>query len=150
MARKEFDVAKNVSGPPIELAEISNHEGGIEPTSMNDMFKDSIELEAFMQHKLVILVFDDNSEGALKIIRPEVNGVAQPIIRGAKTKVKRKYVEVLARGISTKFDQRQQDPSNPASLKMYPMDRTTYPFSVLFDPDPRGPEWLQNILNERS
>jgi len=148
MARKEFDVARNSTDPPVELAELGN-DSGIQSVALNDMFRDTLKLEAFMQQKLVILVFEDNTEGALRVIRPEVNGVAQPIIRGAKTKIKRKYVEALARGISTKFDQKQSDPSNPASLQMIPLSRQTYPFTVLFDPDELGPEWLNNILAER-
>jgi hypothetical protein len=142
-------VDKNEKGEGISLDELKNNEGGIEPIDTKQLIDGAGELALFMEEKLTIHVFEDGNEGALKVIGPSVNGVTQPIIRGVNTKVKRKYVEALARGITTKYEQRQVDPGNPASLKMFPIRRQTYPFSVIHDPNPKGAAWLAKIINER-
>jgi len=106
----QLDVAKEDEiGEGLGLDEL-NIAGGIEQVSEFDL-KYIADMEKFMNERLVILVFPDRSEGALRVIRPEVNGLCQPILRGVKTKVKRKYVEALARTISTAYDQVQRDPS---------------------------------------
>lgn len=147
MKQKQVDVVKYDIGEGIPLTEINSGGGGIEQVAGFD--PRDIDLEAFMNERLVVIVYEDNREGALRIIRPEVNGVAQPIVRGVKTKVKRKYVEVLARGVNTGYDQVQRDPSDRASLDMIPTTRQSYPFSVIYDPNPLGREWLETIMAER-
>ena len=147
MARKESDVAINQSNKPLSLPEIGT--GGANVEVVHDFDPTEIEdFEAFMNQFLVIMVYEDNSEGALRIICPAVNGSTQPIMRGAKQKVRRKYVEALARSVVTKFDQRRQDPFDPASLVMVPVTRQTYPFTIIHDPDPRGGAWLEMVMSQ--
>lgn len=146
--RKQTDVvSENITqGKPIDMQEIGSP-GPIEPVASH-MFKEAAELEAFMQEVLTIVVHPDSKEGSLDVITPNVGGINQPIIRGVNSKVKRKYVEALARGRTETYVQRQTDPSDRASLKMVPRSVVTYPFSVIHDPNDKGREWLEGILRE--
>ena len=147
MARKETDVTLNNAGQPLTMPEIGT--GGRNIEVVHDFDPTKIEdFEAFMNQILVIMVYEDNQEGALRVITPNVNGNTQPIMRGVKQKVKRKYVEALARSVVTKFDQRRQDPFDPASLVMVPVTRQTYPFTIIADPDPRGGIWLEMVMTQ--
>ena len=131
---------------PLHISEIGN-QGGIEPVSEND-FVSVAEKENFMNEVLTIVVHQDNQEGSLDVVNPGVNGMNQPLIRGAKQKCKRKYVEVLARSRVTSYTQRQRDANDPGSIQMIPRTVLTYPFTVVFDPNPNGPAWLEAILRE--
>ena len=113
----------------------------IEQASEND-----IAMEAFMDDELTIHVSESREEGAYTVITPSVNAVNQPIIRGRQQKVKRKYVEALARSRITEYEQLVQDPSKPENIQMVPRSSVTYPFAVIHDPHPNGAEWLNQIL----
>ena len=147
MARKEIDVTLNRTNQPLSLPEVGTGGANIETVGEFDLSKIE-DSEAFMNQYLVIMVYEDNREGALRMVTPNVNGNTQPIMRGAKQKVRRKYVEALARSVVTRFDQRRQDPFDPASLVMVPVTRQTYPFTIINDPDPRGPAWIESLLNQ--
>lgn len=120
----------------------------IEPVSDNDVIK-AAEMEAFMNQKVLIRVHEDNSPNALPVVCPQVNGVNQPIIRGQKQWIKRKFVEALARGTYTRYEQRTVDPSRPENIQMVEKKAYSYPFSVYEDPHPRGADWLENIMREQ-
>ena len=145
--RKHVDAVTETiaQADPLSLSEIGK-QGGIDPVSENDFAPD---LEKFMHEILTIIAHDDNQEGALDVLSPRVNGVAQPIIRGVHQKVKRKYVEVLARSRSTKYNQRQTDAGDPASLLMVPNSKMSCPFTVIHDQNPKGRAWLEGILREK-
>lgn len=118
---------------------------GIEVVAEKD-FIASAKLEAFMNEKLKIMVHPDTQDGSLEVIVPNVNAVNQPIIRGQECLVKRKYVEALARGRTTKYVQKVIDASKPENIQMEERTVLTYPFAVLEDPNSLGREWLQNIV----
>jgi len=122
------------------LSEIGN-KGPIEQTSERDL-----NLAAFMEDVLTIEVVLDETEGAIPTICPEVNSVKQYIIRGQKQKVKRKYVEALARSRITKQVQKWENPNDPSNIRMIPVTTLTAQFLVHHDPHPDGREWLKNIL----
>ncbi|MFH1302220.1 MAG: hypothetical protein ABIK07_14260 [Planctomycetota bacterium] len=106
-------------------------------------FKD----EAFANDILEIEVHATGDEGALDVITPSVNGVNQPIVRGKRIPVKRKYVEALARSRNTKYSQQLRDTRDPGSLEMVERTVLAYPFVVHSDPaGDRGRAWLQGIL----
>ena len=107
-----------------------------------------INMAAFMEELVTIQVHDDGKEGALDVIIPVVNGINQPIIRGREQKIKRKYVEVLARGRLTTYDQRVQNPAEPSNIQMVPKTVLAYPFAVIRDPNPKGRPWLKSILDQ--
>ena len=105
-----------------------------------------IKMEKFMNDVLTIEVHSDGREGSLDVVTPVVNGVNQPIIRGRAQSVKRKYVEALARGRITDYEQRISNPSEPANIQMVPKTVLAYPFAVIKDPHPNGRKWLDDIL----
>lgn len=148
MAKHTDVVTETIAqGQPIGITEISTV-GGIEQVSEN-IDNNALALELFMNDVLTIIVHHDNQEGQLDIIPPNVNGINQPIIRGVESKVKRKYVEVMTRSRNTNYTQRRSDQSDPASLKMVPNSRVSYPFSVIHDPSPKGRAWLEGITREQ-
>ena len=120
----------------------------IEPVGSEVAAKLAIELEAFMNEPVKIMVMESGEEGALPVVTPCVNGVNQPIVRGKETVVKRKFVEALARCRTTKYQQRV-DPIERDKIENVPVTVQTYPFAVLEDRNPKGPAWLKGITAER-
>jgi hypothetical protein len=133
-------------GDPFTLDEIKASPG-IEVVAESNI-AGAADMEAFMNEILTIVVYEDNVEGSLPTVEPTVKGMKQVIVRGANSKVRRKYVEALARSRTTKYDQVQRDMTDRSSMMMKPKARMTYPFSVIHDPNPRGPAWLKAILAE--
>lgn len=132
-------------GKDMNLGEIGDP-GPIEKVAESDFVK-TAQLEAFMNDILTVIVHPSSEEGALDIAPPQVNGLNQPIIRGVESKVKRKYVEALARCRVTKYEQRVQDASRPENIQMIEKCVLSYPFAVLHDPNPRGRAWLEAIVS---
>lgn len=124
----------------IPMDEIGKH-AGIELASER-----MLEEEAFSNEMLEIEVHPSGEEGSLDIITPCVNGINQPIVRGRRATVKRKYVEALARSRTTKYTQELGDFRDPASLRMVEKTVLTYPFVIHHDPNPLGREWIKGIL----
>jgi hypothetical protein len=142
---KSKDVGGEKTGRTGALGEIGKEP--IEPVSEKDFVK-AAELEEFMNQKLLIRVAEDNSPNSLPVIVVSVNGINQPIIRGQRIPVRRKYVEALARGTHTRYEQQTPNPSRPENIQMVERTAITYPFTVYEDPHPNGAAWLESILKE--
>lgn len=126
-------------------------ETGMEPIEnvKEDNFKEAIEREKFMNDRLTIVVAQTADKGRNKVIVPNVNGINQPIVRGVKTQVKRKYVEVMLRDKVSRFEQVTPNPMRPEMKKMDEITALTNPFEILHDPNPYGRAWAESILAER-
>jgi hypothetical protein len=106
------------------------------------------ELLAFMEEPVDILVHESTDQNAIKIIPLSVNGAMQPVFRGVVTKVRRKYVALLASLKSTTYSQQtMQDVQGNVVQKMIPHTALRFPFSVAYDPNPKGVDWLRTVLN---
>lgn len=104
---------------------------------------------AFMEELVEIEIHPSTSENDPSHVILNVNGVNQPVFRGHPTKVRRKFVEVLARMKQTSYSQRPTDYINPErSNEMIPRTGLSYPFQVLSDPNRKGNAWLRQILAE--
>ena len=136
-----FEVAQ---GEDKTLAEHGTSKG-IEQQSEHDIIK-AAEVEAFMNQLLTVVVHKDGTQGAYDVITPNVNGTNQPIIRGEKQKIRRKYVEALAHSRLTVYEQVIPDVNRPENFIMRETTVLAYPFSVMDDPHPDGAEWLNNLL----
>lgn len=149
MSRKTTEAhdGKLGKGQPLNLGEIGTAEP-IERVAENDFAK-AASLEAFMNDILTVIVHQSTEEGALDFAPPQVNGLNQPILRGVESKVKRKYIEALARCRTTKYIQQVVDPSKPENIQMTERCQLTYPFAVLHDPSPNGRQWLESILAQK-
>jgi hypothetical protein len=128
---------------PVGIGELNKAEQPIEKASEGD-----IGDEAFMNDVLTILVHEGTEESDNEVIIVNCNGTNQPIVRGQRIPVKRKYVEILARSRKTTYRQQVHDPSQPHNIQMIPKSVLFYPFTVYHDPHPDGREWLQQILDQ--
>jgi hypothetical protein len=145
MARREIEAHDGMlpKGQALDLGEVGN------PGPVEKIAETDFQMERFMEDLLTILVSESTEEGSLPVICPQVNGLNQPIIRGRQQKVKRKYVEALARCRVTKYEQQVMDPMRPENIQMVERTALSYPFAVIEDPHPNGRAWLESILAQR-
>lgn len=122
--------------------------GGIEPVSQSADFKQIAAEEEFMNEMLTIEVPASNNENEPPHVVVNCNGTNQVIMRGVPVKVRRKYVEILARAKEIKYRQETRNPAAPDQISMLQTAALSYPFQVLQDPNRKGPAWLLHILNE--
>jgi hypothetical protein len=113
-------------------------------------FKREVFEEAFMNEFVTILVAETADDNVNPMPTPSVNGVMQLIPRGMPVRVKRKYVEVLARCKETKYSQKTLNPMEPERIEMIPRTALTYPFHVVEDKNPIGAAWLAAVLIEHA
>jgi hypothetical protein len=104
--------------------------------------------EGFMNEMVEVMVHATTDENQAPHVIVNCNGTNQPIIRGVPTKVRRKYVEILARMKETKYSQVTRNPAAPDQIDMVARHGLAYPFELMNDPNPRGRAWLQNVLAE--
>lgn len=122
----------------------------IEPVP-SDVLKnaDKLDLEAFMNEPVDVIVLSSPEKNAEAIVTVYCNGVPQAFIRGKMQTVKRRYVEALARAkrttydVSHPIDQTTGEPINRA----IPHTGLRYPFHVVKDTS-RGAAWLEKVLAE--
>ena len=134
------------SGQKIGIDEIGKDEG-IERVAEND-FVELAKLEEFMNQILTVVVYPDKEDGALPVVTFNVNGVNQSIIRNRKSKVKRKYVEAMARCRVSSYDQDVPNQAAPENINLKENNTLMYPFAVYEDPSPDGRPWLEAIMAE--
>lgn len=141
-----MDATEVFQGRGLHISELGKDQGKIEMVEGDPLA--AISAESFMNEPVMVNVFQDGMSGSLDVITVTVNGVNQPIIRGRDQVVKRKYVEALARSRITNYVQEVADPNRPENIQMKPQSGLTYPFAVREDRNPRGQQWLENILRQ--
>jgi hypothetical protein len=141
---------KNPQNTPTTTAEtieiITDQE--IEPVVNFEIGRVAAE-EAFMAEFVTVYLHETTDDNAAPHVLLNVNGVSQPIMRGVKQKVRRKFVEVLARCKETRYTQRV-DPHEPDRITMEQKTALAYPFSVVEDMNPKGAAWLAAVMAERA
>jgi hypothetical protein len=120
----------------------------IETVSENVDFRELASSEAFMNEIVTVLVHSSTNENEPPHIIVNCNGTNQPIVRGIPTKMRRKYVEILARMKETRYNQITPNPAAPDVTHMNARHGLVYPFELLEDTNPRGRAWLTNVLAE--
>ena len=111
--------------------------------------KEKMEMLQFMEDVLTVRVHETTNEIDVPIPVVYNDGKSQYFIRGSEQEVKRKFIEILARCKKTAFTQElYEDGDGNKGYRYIPHTANVYPFSVLRDPDPRGSDWLRNILLE--
>jgi hypothetical protein len=142
---KEIGVNKETVAQtdPFETSQIKENTGPIEQASESD-----INMEKFMNDILTVVITRTGQPGENPAPTFSCNGTNQTVIRGVKQKIKRKYVEVMARCQETNYEQIQSNPLKPESLVLVPSNSPIYPFQVLNDPHPDGHAWLENIMSQ--
>lgn len=132
--------------PAKPLSEIATAGIEIEPIT-GSLRTDVADLNQFMEETVVIRILESDKPGALQVITPNVNGINQPIVRNRDVPVKRKYVEALLRSHTINYEQRTQNPSEPANIQMLAKPVTDYPFEVVED-TPKGRSWIKAIKEQ--
>lgn len=120
----------------------------IETVAESRDFRQLAADEAFMNEVVTVMVHATTDENQAPNIIVNCNGVNQPITRGFPTKIRRKYLEILARMKETKYNQYTPNPSAPDQTQMVARHGLAYPFDLQDDPNPRGRAWLANVLAE--
>lgn len=111
-------------------------------------FRELAASEAFMNELVTVMVHSTTDENQAPHVIVNCNGINQPIIRGVPTKIRRKYLEILARMKETKYTQRTPNPAAPDVSEMVARHGLAYPFEVVEDANPKGRAWLNNVLAE--
>jgi hypothetical protein len=137
-------MSKTVSGVAQEIKQDIS-EIGVPEIEIGEKF--NIKYEAFMEELVTILIQRSAKEYEPKVVVVDVNGINQPIVRGVPTKIKRKYLEVLARCYDSTY--RQENRTNdPTKISEVITKVFAYPFTVIYDPNPDGQQWLESIVGE--
>jgi hypothetical protein len=132
--------------PPIDTD--ADRENVIEP--VDKMLRTAELVQAkFMEDVLTIRIERGREKHAPTWVDVYVNGVCQWVKIGEPQKIKRKYVEVLARSqpfsVATEHGTTAEErPQNRIQRNQF----AQYPFSVLHDPSPLGSEWIQRVYME--
>jgi hypothetical protein len=120
----------------------------VETVAESTDFRELAASEAFMNEFVTVLVHATTDENQAPHVIVNCNGTNQPIVRGYPTKVRRKYVEILARMKETKYTQYTPNPAAPDVTEMRARHGLAYPFDLVEDVNPKGRAWLQNVLAE--
>lgn len=101
---------------------------------------------AFMNEEVTVRVHPSTDKNANPFPEVFVNGRVQRFVRGAEQKVRRCFVEVLARAKGTTFDNvKMKDPEGEDKY-VYPTHTAeVYPFVVIGD-TPKGDVWLKRVM----
>lgn len=120
----------------------------IEPVD-KPVSKEKLADLAFMEEELTIQVHDSTNPTDEPIPYVINGGRRQAFIRGREQKVKRKFVEILARMKKTTYTQEKyKDAQGIDGIRNVPHTALVYPFAVVHDPNPRGRDWLKGVLAE--
>lgn len=110
---------------------------------------DKAAMLAFMEEELTVVVHETTDVTDDPIPQVTNDGVNQFFIRGKEQKVKRKFVEVLARAKKTTYTQQlAKDSAGNEFYRNVPHTVPRYPFTVMHDPNPRGRAWLQALREQ--
>jgi hypothetical protein len=133
----------------LKVAADQNTELTLDRVSQDKSLSAQARDAAFMEEIVEIEVHPSTNENDPSHVILNVNGINQPVFRGYPTKMRRKFVEVLARMKQTSYSQRPTDYINPErSNELIPRTGLAYPFQVLEDRNPKGIAWLRAILAE--
>ena len=118
-----------------------------DPNSID--FHDHAEKLKFMEDQMLITIHETTDPTAERIIPIGVNGSMQHFTRGTAIKTKRKFVDALARArpfnVSTP---EYNDANGDRATKLVTESALKYPFTVNYDPSPKGRAWLQAVMQE--
>lgn len=150
--RNDLDTTDRKIGQPGVREMPSTGDARIEPSEIEVVDRpvraSKLELLKFMEEELTIVVHDSTNPTDEPIPYVINGGQRQAFLRGQKQRVKRKYVEVLARMKVTGYTQeRFRDSQNIDSIRNIQHNALRYPFSIIEDTQ-KGRAWLDGILAE--
>lgn len=119
-----------------------------EVAGSNTSYLDALK---FNEELVEIMVMPSADENDPSLVTLSVNGVNQYILAGEPVKVRRKFVEVLARAKGTRYRQivkRNEGGSGDVTNRMIPRVALRHNFTVIQDANPKGAAWLRELLND--
>ena len=129
------------SPPPIEIEAVR---------PMNSGAGDSKHLAelAFNEEIVEVMLHESTDPNAENPVFTACNGVTQYFFRGQVQAVKRKYVAILAAAKEHSIRTPEYTTTDGArATKIVRTSSLKYPFSIISDPNPRGPAWLKALLH---
>lgn len=148
MARstQSLDLAHDPYAGAIDPATLYGGLPPIEPIPSLE-FKDKLEFEKFMQDQLVISIHSTGDPNEPTLVFVGSNNKKCWLAREVKTKLSREMVATLAQSHQRNFKTSQvADPEAIEGTKVETRSVQGYPFEVLYDPNPRGREWLSRFM----
>jgi hypothetical protein len=141
------DAQSHLENIPASL--IVSDKGGIETEGPTANIKQALSEEAFMAERLTIALHSPQTEDDPMYVQGGVNGELFSLFRdeNVQHEVKRSWLAVIAQARTGRLKQvaiRNSDGSRGYSETIVSLP--AYPFSVIHDPNPRGPSWLRRIL----
>lgn len=113
---------------------------------MPSMFQDVPEYEKFMNDYLEIVVAASSDKNAPPMVPVGVNGRQVWLPRGQNVEVRRYFVERLLRAQPRDFKTvNEQDFGAETATRIAESIGTSYPISIINDPDPRGRDWANMV-----
>jgi len=133
--------------------DLPEYDNVIEPVAASNTVGDKMKDLAFMEEEVEIIVAPTTDKNAERHVFVSVNGQgAGPkgipwLTRGVPYRVKRKFVEVLAKAkrVAVSTDE-VLDSRGDRTIAVTKTSALAYPFSVIKDTNPRGVDWLRDIL----
>ena len=112
--------------------------------------RQKMEYERFMHETVRIQVHETAEEDADQIFDLAVNNRRIVLRRGEIKDVPRWAVETLARAKPATYANEEYIDRDGIRKVRYPMRQgVRYPFSVIHDPNPKGPDWLASVLTQQ-
>jgi hypothetical protein len=112
--------------------------------------EEKLAMLKFMEDVLEIQIHSSTDKTADQVFEVFINNEREVFRRGEAKKVKRKFVEKLALTKVTNYENKEVRSEEGEKAYVYPSHTALrYPFSVLFDPHPRGGDWLRWALATR-
>lgn len=109
--------------------------------------KEKLEMLAFMDEPVTVFIHETSDPAAEQVFEIFNNGVGELFSRGQTKTVKRKYVNELATRKLTTYTQKiVTDNEGARAYQQVPHTALRYPFSIVRDDHPRGPDWLKFTL----
>lgn len=104
---------------------------------------------AFAEEKVTVMIHDSSDPNDENPVQLACNGVNQFLFRGQAQDVKRKYVEILANARRTRISTPEVTDATGARTNMVrKTSALRYPFSVIYDANPRGASWLKSLMSQ--
>lgn len=136
--------------PPVEDASDLENQVLVADNTEGLTEKDYLAELAFMNEEVEIILNRGREKHAPEFEQFGVNGRIIWVKAGVPTRIKRCYLEVMAR--SQPIDIRTHSGESPGDeLTFNKVERTQsagFSFSVLKDPNPKGPAWLAKVIRE--
>lgn len=118
----------------------------VEGEISNPLLKEKLDNLAFNENVLTIHIHETSEKDAQKVFEVSVGGETVFFRRGETKKVKRKFVEVLARARPVTYENEEYLDGNGEKQVRYPTTMgLRYPFNIV-DPTPLDTAWLKSIM----